>query len=106
VIAPSFGDIFHTNAVKSGLAPIVLPPEDIARLHEAVRSSNELTVDLEHLAITHPGGLSLSFPFDAYAQDTLVNGLDDIARTLQRDAEISRFESAHEPRFDARALPA
>ena len=106
VIAPSFGDIFHTNAIKSGLAPIVLPPEDIARLHEAVRSSNELTVDLEHLAITHPGGLSLSFPFDAYAQDTLVHGLDDIARTLQRDAEISRFESAHEPRFDARALPA
>jgi 3-isopropylmalate/(R)-2-methylmalate dehydratase small subunit len=106
VIAPSFGDIFHTNAVKSGLAPIVLPPEDIARLHEAVRSSNELTVDLEHLAITHPGGLSLSFPFDAYAQDTLVHGLDDIARTLQRDAEISRFESAHEPRFDALALPA
>jgi 3-isopropylmalate dehydratase small subunit len=56
--------------------------------------------------ITHPGGLSLSFPFDAYAQDTLVHGLDDIARTLQRDAEISRFESAHEPRFDALALPA
>jgi 3-isopropylmalate/(R)-2-methylmalate dehydratase small subunit len=106
VIAPSFGDIFHTNAVKSGLAPIVLAHEEIARLHDALASRNELTVDLENLAITHPDGLVVSFPFDAYAQDTLVNGLDDIARTLLRDAEISRFESAHAARFDALALPA
>jgi 3-isopropylmalate/(R)-2-methylmalate dehydratase small subunit len=104
VIAPSFGDIFRTNAVKTGLAPIELPPKEITRLRAAVEARNELTVDLEHLTIRHPEGLSVSFTFDAYAQDTLVHGLDDIARTLLLDAEITRFESEHEPRFDTRAL--
>jgi 3-isopropylmalate/(R)-2-methylmalate dehydratase small subunit len=106
VIAPSFGDIFRTNAIKSGLAPIVLPAEEVARLHAAVEGQNELTVDLEHLTITHPSGLAISFPFDAYAQDTLVRGLDDVARTLLRADAIAAFESTHAPRFDARALPA
>jgi len=104
VIARSFGDIFRTNAVKTGLAPIVLPTEEIDRLRSALETRNELTVDLEELTITHPDGLRVSFPFDAYAQETLVHGLDDIARTLLRGAEITRFESATEPRFDARAL--
>jgi 3-isopropylmalate/(R)-2-methylmalate dehydratase small subunit len=104
VIAPSFGDIFHTNAVKTGLAPIALPPEEIARLHAALAVRNELTVDLEHLTISHPDGLSIPFAFDAYAQQTLVHGLDDVARTLLRDAAITQFESEHEPRFDAWAL--
>jgi 3-isopropylmalate/(R)-2-methylmalate dehydratase small subunit len=105
VIAPSFGDIFYTNAVKTGLAPIVLPAHEVDRLRAAVVEHNELTVDLERLTITHPGGLRVEFPFDAYARETLLNGLDDVARTLLRDAEISRFEAAHPPRFDTRALP-
>jgi 3-isopropylmalate/(R)-2-methylmalate dehydratase small subunit len=104
VIAPSFGDIFRTNAIKTGLAPIELPPEEITRLRDAVEAQNELTVDLEHLTISHPEGLSISFPFDGYAQQTLVRGLDDIARTLLLDDAITSFESEHEPRFDARAL--
>ncbi len=104
VIAPSFGDIFRTNAIKSGLAPIVLPAEEIGRLHGALEANNELTVDLQQLAISHPDGLQLSFEFDAYAQETLVHGLDDVARTLLRSGEITAFEAEHAPRFDARAL--
>jgi 3-isopropylmalate/(R)-2-methylmalate dehydratase small subunit len=104
VIAPSFGDIFHTNAIKSGLAPVVLPPGDLARLRAAVEARNDLTVDLEHLTISHPDGLQLSFEFDPYAQETLVNGLDDVARTLLRADAIAAFEQAHAPRFDARSL--
>lgn len=104
VIAPSFGDIFRTNAVKTGLAPIELPAKEIARLQVAIEARNELTVDLEHLTISHPDGLRVAFPFDAYAQQTLVHGLDDVARTLRRDAEISRFEAGHAPRFDTRTL--
>jgi 3-isopropylmalate/(R)-2-methylmalate dehydratase small subunit len=104
VIAPSFGDIFRTNAIKTGLAPIELPPDEITWLRAALEARNELTVDLEHLTISHPDGLSVSFPFDGYAQQTLVHGLDDIARTLLLDGAITQFESEHEPRFDARAL--
>jgi 3-isopropylmalate/(R)-2-methylmalate dehydratase small subunit len=105
VIAPSFGDIFRTNAIKTGLAPIVLSSDDVAQLRTAVEARNELTVDLEHLAISHPDGLRLSFEFDPYAQETLVHGLDDIARTLLRNDAIAAFESKHAPRFDTRALP-
>jgi 3-isopropylmalate/(R)-2-methylmalate dehydratase small subunit len=104
VIAPSFGDIFHTNAIKSGLAPVVVSPEQSAALRAALAVRNELTVDLEQLRITHPDGLDLAFEFDAYAQETLVHGLDDVARTLLRSDAISAYEAQHAPRFDALAL--
>jgi 3-isopropylmalate/(R)-2-methylmalate dehydratase small subunit len=104
VIAPSFGDIFHTNAIKTGLAPIVVTPAQLAELQAAVAARNELTVDLESLTITHPDGLRIAFPFDPHAQETLVHGLDDVARTMLRDAEITSFESTHPARFDTRAL--
>jgi 3-isopropylmalate/(R)-2-methylmalate dehydratase small subunit len=104
VIAPSFGDIFRTNAVKTGLAPIVLPAADVARVRAAVEAHNELTVDLEQLTISHPGGLRLSFELDPYVQETLVHGLDDLARTLLRNDAIVAFEAQHPPRFDTRSL--
>jgi 3-isopropylmalate/(R)-2-methylmalate dehydratase small subunit len=100
VIAPSFGDIFRTNAVNSGLAPVALPAEDVARLRAAVAEQNELTVDLEQLVISHPNGLRIEFPFDAHSQETLVQGLDDIARTLKRGEVIDAFEASYVPRFD------
>jgi 3-isopropylmalate/(R)-2-methylmalate dehydratase small subunit len=102
VIAPSFGDIFRTNAVNTGLAPIVVPPDQLAQLREA----KELTVDLERLEITSISGLSVPFELDAHTQETLVHGLDDIARTLKREAEIDAYEATHIARFDTRALPA
>jgi 3-isopropylmalate/(R)-2-methylmalate dehydratase small subunit len=95
VLAPSFGDIFRSNAVNSGLAPIVLGVDELAAIRDAVTAQNELTVDLERLEISHPGGLRVSFPFDPYAQETLVHGLDAVARTLQREDEIAAYEAAH-----------
>ena len=105
VIAPSFGDIFRTNAVKTGLAPIALPPDEVARIREAVARRNELTVDLERLTITHPDGLEIVFPFDAHSQETLVHGLDDVARTLAHADAIERFEVDYTPRFELTLIP-
>ncbi len=105
VIAPSFGDIFRTNAVNSGLAPVAMEPAEIARLREAVERRNELTVDLERLVVTHPDGLELPFPFDAHSQETLVEGLDDIARTLKRADAIDAFEARYTPRFELTRIP-
>ena len=102
VIAPSFGDIFRTNAVNTGLAPIVVPPDQLAQLREA----EELTVDLINLEIRNDNGLRVPFELDAHTQETLVHGLDDIARTLKREAEIDAYEATHAVRFDTRALPA
>jgi 3-isopropylmalate/(R)-2-methylmalate dehydratase small subunit len=71
---------------------------------EAVASRNELTVDLEALRITHPDGLEVAFAFDPHARETLVEGLDDVARTLQREGEIAAYEKTYVPRFDLARL--
>ena len=101
VIAPSFGDIFRTNSVNTGLAPIVVPSEQLAQL----RGHDELTVDLEQLEIRGVSGLLIPFELDAHTQETLVYGLDDIARTLKRASEIDAYEATHTARFDTRELP-
>ena len=106
VIAPSFGDIFRANAVKNGMAPIELGDASLAELKAAVSDTNELTVDLEQLEITHPGGLRVPFQLDPYSRETLLHGLDDIARTLKREEKIAAYESSVRPRFDARAVSA
>ena len=105
VIAPSYSDIFRQNAINSGLAPIELAAEQIAELREALARRNELTVDLEQLELRHPDGLTIAFTFDPHAQETLVHGLDDVARTLKRAAEIDAFEASYEPRFDLARVP-
>jgi len=104
VLAPSFGDIFRSNAIKVGVAPVALPAADLARLRIAVADRNELVVDLESLEVRHPDGLAFAFELDPYDQETLVQGLDDIARTLRHAEAIDAFESQHPARFDARAL--
>jgi 3-isopropylmalate/(R)-2-methylmalate dehydratase small subunit len=104
VLAPSFGDIFHTNAIKTGLAPIELPEDALAAVKAAVAARNELTVDLEALEVSHPDGLRVPFEFDAYSRETLLHGLDDVARTLKREERIAAYEAASAARFDTRAL--
>ena len=105
VLAPSYGDIFRQNAVNTGLAPIVVPHDELVRVREAVEARNELTVDLENLRITHPDGLELVFELDAHSQETLVHGLDEVGRTLKRADEIAAFEATYTPRFDVSLVP-
>ena len=104
LLAPSFGDIFRANSVKNGMAPIELSQEQLAELKAAVADENELTVDLESMEITHGSGLRVPFELDAYARETLLHGLDDIARTLKREAKIAAYESSARPRFDTRVV--
>ena len=104
LLAPSFGDIFRRNAIKTGMAPLALPAESLQRIRAAVASENELTVDLERSLITHPSGVELAFELDEFDRETLVHGLDDIARTLTRESDIAAYEAAHPTRVDTRAL--
>ena len=104
ILAPSYGDIFRTNAIKSGLAPIELDDALLDRIKEALAGRNELTVDLESLEISHPDGLRIPFEFDAFARHMLINGLDDIARTLQREERIAAYEETATARFDTSAF--
>ena len=104
VLAPSYGDIFRQNAINTGLAPIALGTDELAAIRGALAERDELTVDVEQLEIAHPTGLRIAFELDSHAQETLVHGLDDIARTLKRVDEISAYEQEHASRYDVRAL--
>jgi len=105
VIAPSFGDIFRTNALKIGLLPIVLPAKAVEELMRAVGGGETLTVDLETQQVTGPGDLVVPFEFEAVAREFLLQGLDDIALTLKREEKITAFERSHAAPVDTTALP-
>lgn len=96
VIAPSFGDIFRSNAGKVGMVAIQLPEHDVKELMEAVDldRGSEVAVDLEALTVTAPNGKVIPFSFDEATRFRLLNGLDDIALTLQHEDAITAYEHA------------
>ncbi|HUQ23000.1 MAG TPA: 3-isopropylmalate dehydratase small subunit [Gaiellaceae bacterium] len=106
VIAPSFGDIFATNCVKVGLVPIVLPPDRLRPLIEAVGDGATVEVDLERQAIIDPAGRETAFDFDPFQRHCLLNGLDDIGRSLTHEDEITAYESSRPARVNTTALSA
>jgi 3-isopropylmalate/(R)-2-methylmalate dehydratase small subunit len=89
VIAPSFADIFFSNAMQSGLVAISLPAVDVKELMGA---GGDLTVDLETQTITGSDGRSRDFEFDPFLRNCLLNGLDAIGRALMHEEAISAFE--------------
>ena len=103
VVAPSFGDIFRSNALKIGLVPITLDEADVRVLMEEA-GDGELTVDLERQAVVAPSGREIEFPFDAFARMCLLEGLDDIGLTLRHEDAIDRYEQTHAPRVRTTAL--
>ena len=97
VIAPSFADIFANNCVKNGVLTVVLKEseaEEIARRAAGV-PNYKLTVDLEQCTVWDDQGLTAAFKIDEFTRHCLLEGLDDIALTLQHQAEISEYEARH-----------
>ena len=94
VIAESFGDIFRSNALGSGLLPVTLPAHEVRALLDLAGEQPGITatVDLETQTVTC-GDLRFAFKVDAFERRRLREGLDDIGLTLQHEAEISAFES-------------
>ncbi len=95
VIAPSFADIFYGNCFQNGVLPIKLPAETVALLmDDAQKGANaRLTIDLAKQTITRPDGSTVSFDIDPFRKHCLLNGLDDIGITLQKDAAIAAHEA-------------
>jgi len=94
VIAPSFADIFYNNCFKNGMLPVVLPREVCDQLmHDTGMGGNaRLTVNLERQVVVRPDGEEIGFTIDPLRKHLLLEGLDDIAQTLQRTDAIDRFE--------------
>jgi 3-isopropylmalate/(R)-2-methylmalate dehydratase small subunit len=99
VIAPSFGDIFRQNSLKSGLLPVQLPQEQVKELMARADAGEEITVDLEKRTA---GG----FPFelDDFARECLLEGLDDVALTLRDEPALTAYESTHAAPISTLAL--
>ena len=95
VIAPSFADIFYNNCFKNGILPIALPEEEVDKLmDDAERGANAiLTIDLESQTITGPDGGEIRFEIDPFRKHCLMNGLDDIGLTLEKEDAIAAFEA-------------
>ena len=89
IISPSFADIFYSNCFKNGILPIKL---DETTVEELQKLTGEVEVDLENQTITTPDK-KISFQIDAHKKKILLEGLDDIAQTLQFEDKISEFEN-------------
>ena len=101
VIAPSFADIFHSNAGKNGILLVTLPEEQVQTLLDrAAKAENyQLTVSLEENTIRDGQGFETKFAIDPFRRDCLLEGLDDIGLTLRHAAELDKFEQQHDVAF-------
>jgi 3-isopropylmalate/(R)-2-methylmalate dehydratase small subunit len=97
IIAPSFADIFYANCFKNGILPIALPQEICDRLmDDAKKGANaRLTIDLEAQTITRPDGSTVPFEIDPFRKHSLLNGLDEIGLTEEKNAAITGFEAGN-----------
>lgn len=96
VVSSRFGDIFRNNSTKTGLVPVVVPPEFADRLLKAVEEDPTLVVEIDVAErwISAPAiGLETSFPLDDFTVNRLVEGLDDIGLTLRHADKITAFEA-------------
>ena len=94
VIAPSFADIFYNNSFKNGLLPIVLDADVVDDLFSRVSASHglEISIDLEAQTVSCDGEKIAFFEIDEFRKHCMLNGLDDIALTLQHADEIKAYE--------------
>ena len=94
VIAPSFADIFYSNSFKNGILPIILPQKQIDELMQEAKEHPDalIEVNLEKQTVTRGNKFSFEFDIDPFRKHCLMNGLDDIALTMQKNTQISSFE--------------
>ena len=94
VISTDFADIFYNNSSKNGILLIKVSPEELEKLMgEAERGANAtMMVDLEDQEITNSDGEKITFEVDPFKKHCLLNGLDDIGLTLEKESSISSYE--------------
>jgi 3-isopropylmalate/(R)-2-methylmalate dehydratase small subunit len=101
VIAPTFADIFHSNAGKNGILLITLSEDQVQTLLDrAAKTDNyTLTVSLEDNTVRDEHGFSTTFSIDPFRRYCLLDGLDDIGLTLRHATELDQFEKKHDAEF-------
>jgi len=100
VISSSFADIFRSNALKNGLLPIEVPPEELARLFALADAEPDVrvTVDLEAQQLRLPDGSVIGFTVDAFARRMILDGTDELGYLLNLEPQIAAYETSHPAR--------
>ena len=95
VISTSFADIFFNNCFKNGILPVVLPQDQVKVLmSDAEKGANSIIeVDLEKQTIASSDGTVFTFDVDPFKKHCLLNGLDDIGLTMEKEADITAYEA-------------
>ena len=95
ILAPSYADIFDNNCFKNGLLPVRLSESEMREVFSRAKAGNgwQLTVDLEAQAVYDDAGFRATFEVDPFRRYCMLNGLDDIALTLQHSDAITEYES-------------
>lgn len=108
VIAPTFADIFFSNAGKNGIVLVRLSEEQVAELLKKAQTKPgyQLTVSLEEQTVTDNEGFKATFEFDAFRRYCLLEGLDDIGLTLRHEKALDSFETQHNNKFWLKAKTA
>lgn len=99
VIAPSFADIFFSNSSKNGILTVILSEDEVEELFKRAQASKkyELTIDLESCKVSDDQGWSAKFSIDPFKRKCLLEGLDDIALTLQHEVDVAKYEREKTP---------
>jgi 3-isopropylmalate/(R)-2-methylmalate dehydratase small subunit len=97
VIAPSFADIFFNNSGKNGFPTIVIKPEEVEAIFQAIarRPGYKLSIDLAGQKVSDDAGWSAHFDIAPHSKRVLLEGLDDVALTMEQAGTIESYEKAH-----------
>lgn len=108
VIAPSFADIFYSNAGKNGLVLARLTDDEVKTLlaRSTANPNHLITIDLEQQTVTDDQGFHARFEIDPFRKYCLLNGLDDIGLTLRYAAALDSYEEQHDAAFWSAPKPA
>jgi 3-isopropylmalate/(R)-2-methylmalate dehydratase small subunit len=101
VIAPSFADIFYSNAGKNGIILVRLTDAEVETLiqRSTANPQHKLTISLEDQTVTDTDGFHATFEIDPFRKHCLLNGLDDIGLTLLHEDKLNAYESKHQQEF-------
>src|SRR5580658_11374308 len=101
VIAPTFADIFFSNAGKNGIVLARLTEDEVQTLLARCTADpqRKITINLEAQTVTDEDGFNAHFDIDPFRKYCLLNGLDDIGLTLRHEPDLDRFESQHDKEF-------
>ncbi|MGH2455165.1 MAG: 3-isopropylmalate dehydratase small subunit [Candidatus Limnocylindria bacterium] len=105
VISSSFADIFRANALKNGLLPIEVAPEELRRITALIEAHPdlELAIDLQAQSLTLPDGSQIGFAVDPFARRMLLEGTDELGYLLAHGDAVDAYEASHPARVSTLA---